>query len=263
MHATSLRAFLAAIVSSWFSGMSGPLSVPLTVAAVFVQNDTAKVLLALTAVICFWAAAYTVWVRERTARNQTEAAKDEVEAKVLSVGQADRGSDPVALAFRARKESQYRQILGVDIRADALRLTLENTDAFQYTKAKADHIIRIWRICVENIDVSHIIKNCKLHVEFNGDHALVHDIGTLNPTEKRFVDVGDHNETTVDPFVHIYAPRQGLLSESANYPELPIGNVVTFHATSADTRPTRLSCRLSLDTFGRLRMEKTRTFTDA
>jgi len=53
--------------------MSGPLSVPLTIAAMFVSSDKAKVLLGVTAIVCFWGAAYGVWARERTARNAAEA----------------------------------------------------------------------------------------------------------------------------------------------------------------------------------------------
>src|SRR5205814_9292510 len=71
---TTFGAFLKAILSSWFTGMSGPLSVPLAVAAVFVPNETIRILLALTAIVCFWAAAYTVWRHERRARNEAETA---------------------------------------------------------------------------------------------------------------------------------------------------------------------------------------------
>ncbi|SRR6266851_7484135 len=71
MQSTTLRDFFRAILSSWLLGMSGSLSVPLTVAAVFVPNELAKVLLGVTAFICFWGAAYTVWRREREARNES------------------------------------------------------------------------------------------------------------------------------------------------------------------------------------------------
>jgi hypothetical protein len=53
--------------------MSGPLSVPLAIAAVFVPSDTVKVLLGLTALVCLWCAAYGVWRRERIARNASDA----------------------------------------------------------------------------------------------------------------------------------------------------------------------------------------------
>jgi hypothetical protein len=72
MLPTSIRAFLRALMSSWFTGMSGPLSVPLAIAAVFVSGDVAKALLGLTAFACFWGASYGVWAREHTARVAAE-----------------------------------------------------------------------------------------------------------------------------------------------------------------------------------------------
>jgi hypothetical protein len=57
--------FVRAFGSRWFTAMSGPLSVPLAVAAVFVPNDIAKLLLALTAIACAIFASYWVWRRER------------------------------------------------------------------------------------------------------------------------------------------------------------------------------------------------------
>lgn len=62
-----IRDFLAAIFSHWLTAMSGPLSVPLAVAAFFVQGNLAKTLLAISAIVCFGAAAYLVWRRERQA----------------------------------------------------------------------------------------------------------------------------------------------------------------------------------------------------
>jgi hypothetical protein len=86
MQATTIRGFLREIVSSWFTGMSGPLSVPLAIASVFVPSDTAKVLLGLTAFACFFGAAYGVWRRERMARNasdvRTAALEDRLSPKI-------------------------------------------------------------------------------------------------------------------------------------------------------------------------------------
>jgi hypothetical protein len=57
--------FARAIFSDWFTRMSGPLSVPAAAAAFWVSNDTAKILLGITAFICLWATAYVVWRKER------------------------------------------------------------------------------------------------------------------------------------------------------------------------------------------------------
>jgi hypothetical protein len=73
MQPTTLRAFVRSLLSSWLTGMSGPLSVPLTIAAVFVPSHVVKIGLGVTAFVCFWGAAYGVWAQERIARNAAEA----------------------------------------------------------------------------------------------------------------------------------------------------------------------------------------------
>jgi hypothetical protein len=62
---SNLLEFCRAIWSEWFTAMSGPLSVPAAIAALWIENTTAKILLGLTAFACIWAAAYSVWRRER------------------------------------------------------------------------------------------------------------------------------------------------------------------------------------------------------
>jgi hypothetical protein len=78
----SLREFLGTLTATWFTGMSGSLSVPLAVAAIYVESATAKTLLGITAFVCFWAASYTIWSRERTERNKSERKAQEAEAKI-------------------------------------------------------------------------------------------------------------------------------------------------------------------------------------
>ena len=56
--------------------MSGPLSVPFAIAAIFVESQTAKILLGLTALACFWASAYYVWKPERGRVVELEATAD-------------------------------------------------------------------------------------------------------------------------------------------------------------------------------------------
>jgi hypothetical protein len=121
MQPVTLHAFLRAILSSWFTAMSGPLSVPLTIAAVFVENPTARILLGATAFVCFWAAAYGVWARERNARNHTQAElttarADNEQARAIERQteelrrqreQRERELDPALRAFR---EQQFQTI---------------------------------------------------------------------------------------------------------------------------------------------------------
>jgi hypothetical protein len=65
--------------------MSGPSSVPLAIAAVFVSSQIAKTLLGITAFVCFWGAAYGVWARERSARNAAEAKIEALTTRRLAI----------------------------------------------------------------------------------------------------------------------------------------------------------------------------------
>lgn len=66
MDATFIN-FLKAFTASWFTLMSGPLSVPLAIGAFFVPGNVAKAILAVTAVVCIVSASFSVWRRERQA----------------------------------------------------------------------------------------------------------------------------------------------------------------------------------------------------
>src|SRR5437016_3409994 len=81
-----LPAYCRAMLRHFFTAMSGPLSVPLAVAAFWVENQTVKVLLGLTAFICVWAAAYWIWRPEREAVINLERAatvRDENKQQLL------------------------------------------------------------------------------------------------------------------------------------------------------------------------------------
>ena len=72
MAAPSIREFSAALVRSWFPAMSGGLSVPLAGIAVWAPITWIQVTFGVTAFICTWAAAYSIWTSERNARNKAE-----------------------------------------------------------------------------------------------------------------------------------------------------------------------------------------------
>jgi hypothetical protein len=108
MHPITLRAFMRSLLSSWFTGMSGPLSVPLSIAAVFVSSGIAKIGLGLTAFVCFWGAAYGVWVRERTSRNAAEENLAQLRQHQLEISFGGFG---IALD----KDSPLRQVVDVII----------------------------------------------------------------------------------------------------------------------------------------------------
>jgi hypothetical protein len=66
-ESTSIRGFIKAILSSWLTTMSGPLSVPFGIATIFVPGYIAKALLVIVALVGAWIASYVVWAKERTA----------------------------------------------------------------------------------------------------------------------------------------------------------------------------------------------------
>jgi hypothetical protein len=58
--------FFKAFSGDWLALMSGPPTVPLTIAAFFVPNRLLRVLFGCLAVLCAFVASFRVWARERT-----------------------------------------------------------------------------------------------------------------------------------------------------------------------------------------------------
>jgi hypothetical protein len=81
----SLRSYCKAMGGTWFTVMSGPLSVPAAIAALWVASQTAKILLGLTAFACVWAAAYAVWKTERKKLVDLQSASAERTRKKLQL----------------------------------------------------------------------------------------------------------------------------------------------------------------------------------
>jgi hypothetical protein len=167
-------------------------------------------------------------------------------------------SDPTGAAIAAMLEKKQRQEFGVEVRSNALRVTLGETADFVKVQVHQDHLIRTVFACVENIDTAHFISNCKIEGEFNGGTHLLIDSFTLNATEKRFVPIATHHEAPFDQFIHIEAPRAGgFFAEAYDYLKLPLsGALITIKATSAETRPAQLICHLFIDASGKLKLEK-------
>jgi hypothetical protein len=79
----SSKEFIRTLFSSWLTAMSGPLSVPLAVAAYYVSNDTAKAALGFTAFFCVFFAAFRLWKQERLARVQAEKRLNANQVEIL------------------------------------------------------------------------------------------------------------------------------------------------------------------------------------
>jgi hypothetical protein len=61
----SLGQFLQAIWGDWGARMSGPPTIPLAIAALFVSNHVLRILYACLAVICGFYTAFAIWLKER------------------------------------------------------------------------------------------------------------------------------------------------------------------------------------------------------
>jgi hypothetical protein len=68
LKAATFQEYLRAFTARWFVLMSGPVSVPFTAAALYVENTTAKALLTIMAITCFAFSSYWIWRIEREAR---------------------------------------------------------------------------------------------------------------------------------------------------------------------------------------------------
>jgi len=72
---SSFANFCKAFTAEWFTLMSGGISVPLVIAAVYFTNPPLKIGLGLTAIVCFVSASFHIWKVEREARIRAEAAR--------------------------------------------------------------------------------------------------------------------------------------------------------------------------------------------
>jgi len=256
--------FLRLVWGEWASRVTGSLSAILLLLGLVISiagafgvrvpaDSIIQFAIWILAAICGGQAAYSVWARERVARDQAEA---------QLVAFRDTRNTPhesgTQLAFRGLKEKSARQFLGLEVRSDALQMSLGTTADFEQIEDRGGCILRTILVCVENIDPSHFISNCKLHAEFDGRNNLLVDNFTLNATERRFVPIVTHHESPSDKFIHIQAPHvSGFFAEAYDHLKIPLsGGLITLNATSAETRPARLPCRAFIDSAGKLKMEK-------
>lgn len=77
-----LRDFAQAMWGDWLARMSGPLSVPAVILALWLSNETAKTAFIVTAFICLWVTAYRIWKPER---EQVQKLSDRLTPKFTAV----------------------------------------------------------------------------------------------------------------------------------------------------------------------------------
>ena len=75
----TISSFVRSIGSQWITRMSGPLTVPFALVALFVPQTWLKASSAVLAILCASVSSYGVWSQERKARNVAEKQKEELE----------------------------------------------------------------------------------------------------------------------------------------------------------------------------------------
>lgn len=89
--------FLGAIFSDWAARMSGPATVPLTIAAFYVSSATYKRLWGILALLCALFTTYRVWLNERKRYEQVVAARNIKAAWQAMQNRFDEGYYPVSV----------------------------------------------------------------------------------------------------------------------------------------------------------------------
>jgi hypothetical protein len=83
-----LLQFFKAFSEDWLAKMSGPPTVPLTIAAFFVPNRLLKILLGTLAVLCAVVASYRVWAKEHMKLEIAKQGRPVLTASFLPLGAA-------------------------------------------------------------------------------------------------------------------------------------------------------------------------------
>jgi hypothetical protein len=162
MQPTTPLAFVRSFFSSWLTGMSGPLSVPFAIAAVFVPSHAAKIGLSATALVCFWSAAFGVWVRERTARNAAEATLMRERPYISIYGISFRhtqGARPPRIAYNVSNIGTLAPAIVDNV---SVRCGVEHADKFPPLIIIADHLLLQTPILAagqERSGIEHLVEN--------------------------------------------------------------------------------------------------------
>jgi hypothetical protein len=109
--------FIYAFVKKWSSGVSGGLSVPFTVIAVYATNPNTKLSSALLAIVGMVFASYSLWSHEREERIKTQEELDSQTAKL--------GRPEITLGLKSDEKGQlwvcfmnYSDRAAVNVRID-------------------------------------------------------------------------------------------------------------------------------------------------
>jgi hypothetical protein len=266
---STLRAFGSAMWSHWFTAMSGPLSVPVAAAALWVANDTAKVLLGLTAFSCIWAAAYAVWkaerekvvdlenksgpLREREIEAQeahTEALRQQTAAPEAQL----RENDP--LMKQLRSWAAVPKVLELSVGTDHEYYDIPKYSLHGFTKR--------YKLKLQNKHSHKTISSGRVQIM-----ELEPQCGYRGPwliAEHILLAAGDHIYLPLASYGEVRESGKGNVADDAFQIETlnehrPLLGIETEHyatvrATAADVPFCEIRCKLWVDAAGRFQIEK-------
>lgn len=214
--------------SHWLSAMSGAFSVPFTAAAVFSGEKYQQAIFGVLALAAFLFATFRVWKVQYDRTQQLEQALGETQRQ-SERGQRDQNS---------------------------LKISVGTAPEFEEVMPRGDYVVRTVLACIENVDKSTFLSNCKFNMAVNGADYPPLPPFTLNATERRFLPVAVRHENGNDKFIHIRILVGGYVGNASDVTLPLIGGLVTLKATCAEARATQQVCRLYVDDTGRLRIEK-------
>jgi hypothetical protein len=80
MSQPTIKGFLKAFGANWVTKMSGPPTVPFTLAALFVPQAWLRTLFAVLAIVCAFVSSYAVWAAERKNAKESADKLDSIES---------------------------------------------------------------------------------------------------------------------------------------------------------------------------------------
>jgi hypothetical protein len=148
----SVKGFLRAFGDRWATKMSGPLTVPFALLALFVSGTWPKLLFAILAIVCGLVSSYGVWATERnhvvTKNQQLEEVRQALQGipgpELFLANSSSTGisKHPQLLVKNIRGGTAYRVLVrsisygGFTANFDEIPLIVEGKDNFEYCQSK-------------------------------------------------------------------------------------------------------------------------------
>jgi hypothetical protein len=270
---SNLRAFGSAMWASWFTAMSGPLSVPAAIAALWVENSIARILLVLTAFACFWAAAYAVWKHERDRVLELEKEVSPIKIRQITAQEAHTEAiqkQTEELAVQRFENSPAAKIVRAKFEQSMTPPTLKlsagtHIPYYEITDHSNLYILaKLFKIKLENIDPHKTAINCKVQILSISPDCKYSEPWTLG--EGFTLAAGEHIYLPLASYREVREPEKfkyvdscfEICAETEYRPMLGIEDqyVLTIRATANDAPFSQGKFKLWVDNSGKFQIER-------